>query len=137
MPEGLQDGLSLVEFSDLIAYLENPNVPALPTRAAPVATHPRPLHTPNPIITASQDVPPRAEPTAEELFSPFSPAALSAPLMPPTPRTSEPPPSQSPPAPSQPPPSFSSASTNGAAPGRLVAPPTGPGLPPAPPGPGE
>ena len=30
MPEGLQDGLSLVEFSDLIAYVENPNVATTP-----------------------------------------------------------------------------------------------------------
>ena len=30
MPEGLQAGLSLSEFSDLIAYVENPNLPAPP-----------------------------------------------------------------------------------------------------------
>jgi putative heme-binding domain-containing protein len=137
MPEGLQDGLSLVEFSDLIAYLENPTIPALPTHAAPVTTHPRPVHIPNPIITASQDVPPPAELTAEELFSPFSPAALTAPPMPATPQRSEPPPSQSLPAPSPPPPSFPSSSTNGEAPGRLVAPPSGPTFPPAPPVPDQ
>ncbi len=72
MPEGLQDGLSLVEFSDLIAYLENPKLPALPA-PAPVATRLR-VHAAvsNPVLTASQE---RAaadrNSTGEELFSPF------------------------------------------------------------------
>jgi len=38
MPEGLQGGLSLAEFSDLISYVENPVLPE-PPKSAPLAAH--------------------------------------------------------------------------------------------------
>jgi putative heme-binding domain-containing protein len=77
MPEGLQDGLSLVEFSDLIAYVENPNVASTP---GPVTLRPRSLDSSNPVLTASKTAPPPADVTGEDLFSPFTPRALAQPL---------------------------------------------------------
>ena len=118
MPEGLQDGLSLVEFSDLIAYVENPNVPSAPSPRA------RSLNATDPVLTASQTVPPPVEITGEELFSPFTPNALS-PRPSPSPAPSSPLPSPTSPLPPSPSPSPLS-------PAQAVAPPSGPMLPPAP-----
>jgi putative heme-binding domain-containing protein len=112
MPEGLQTGLSLVEFSDLIAYVENPNVPAPP---APAIARAHSLKAPNPVLTASQTVPPPVDITGEDLFSPFT----SIPSSPP----SFSPPSPAPPLPPSPlPPTLS--------PARALVPPSGPAMPP-------
>jgi putative heme-binding domain-containing protein len=116
MPEGLQDGLSLLEFSDLIAYVENPNVPAapapVPNPASNLAAHrPRAVKRPPPIVTAAQTAPAPPDLNADDMFSPFgSTSKNSAPttdLAPPVPlpmtparRHSEPRPNSSaPPAP--------------------------------------
>ena len=126
MPEGLQDGLSLVEFSDLIAYVENPNVPTAPLPGAGLAgPHPRPLKGPNPIVTASQSVPPPPDVTGEDLFSPFSPSALTAPPPAPTPPMPVPSPSKQHPESSGPHIPVASGEY-------LAMPPSGPLLPPAP-----
>jgi putative heme-binding domain-containing protein len=147
MPEGLQDGLSLVEFSDLIAYVENPNVPEPP---APSIARPRPRGPSEkgeePILTASQDVPPPDDLNAEDLFSPFSTEALTPHSPPPHPHPHLPRPKLMPPAasretvPTPAPPSPANPAPAAAAPspGRTSTPdsePPDPGPPPLPPPP--
>jgi putative heme-binding domain-containing protein len=120
MPEGLQDGLSLVEFSDLIAYVENPYIPTAPLRGTGLAgPRPRPFKGPNPFVTASQTVAPPPVATGEDLFSPFTPSALSSP---PVPTHSE-----FQPQPAGPPVPGKTESGE-----EVVMPPSGPLLPPAP-----
>ncbi len=135
MPEGLQDGLSLTEFSDLIAYVENPNVPAAPapaTGAAMVGPRPRNMkRPPTPIVTASQTAPAPPDLTADDMFSPFAPGAANS--APPVPQPMLPARGQSklhsepvaPPAPTPEPTDADDSFTP-------FAPPSGPSFPPAP-----
>jgi putative heme-binding domain-containing protein len=145
MPEGLQDGLSLVEFSDLIAYVENPNVPT----AIPPGARARAKAALEPVLTASQNAPPPPEVTGEELFSPFASGALSAPPRTSPPASSSPPVTASSPTPDPSPPSAGpptvsvgppaalpvSAPSSNSFSERVLVPPSGPSLPPAPPAP--
>jgi putative heme-binding domain-containing protein len=68
MPEGLQGGLSLAEFSDLISYVENPVLPELPAPAPRAARQPRnpPANTIPNLVAAAPE--PEPEP-GSELFS--------------------------------------------------------------------
>jgi putative heme-binding domain-containing protein len=66
MPEGLQGGLSLAEFSDLISYVENPVLPE-PAKPAPLAARPPRNPHPDSMPNRAASAPP-PEPGAE-LFS--------------------------------------------------------------------
>jgi putative heme-binding domain-containing protein len=104
MPEGLQAGLSLSEFSDLIAYVENPNLPAPPP---PGGRPPFPHPAGQPARPSVPKIPPPRLESPEDMFNPFvnipdepltAPAELvAAAPAPPEPVASPPPPP--PPAP--------------------------------------
>ena len=144
MPEGLQNGLSLMEFSDLIAYVENPNVPAAPAPTPAsnlVAARPRAFKRPPPIVTPAQTAPPPPDLTSDDMFSPFASStqnsAAATDLAPPVPTPALPrtpnrrpnrahPDSSAPPAPA---PDPGDANDNSTAPN---FPPSGPTLPPTP-----
>jgi putative heme-binding domain-containing protein len=60
MPEGLQSGLSVTEFSDLISYMENPMAPEAP-KAPPLAAATVPVPEPGADLFSFLDVPPLPE----------------------------------------------------------------------------
>ena len=134
MPEGLESGLSLAEFSDLISYVENPVVPDAPKPPA-LAGHSRGNHPPNSGPAGQADAPsPLPEPGAD-LFSFLDvPPLPDEPVNSSTPAVLQPPPAIRPPRgtasprapPTPPPPAMSSVTDDSNPPARP--------LPPMPPG---